>query len=180
MNAGKRPIGSCSSVSGLCAMMDGNESTLPDWSAHDIAAILRHLLSTSVDQELSDEGLQPRDGGVLLPGHPAGKIACGTFVSHHRSSWTFGEALARRDVPREMLARIRDYAKRAMDADDALPREVAKALYVAVIAHARACGHASLSSLSATSFERLGRWCLAQRWAPPAIRIAVREGMRAE
>lgn len=151
MVADKGQLPACSSLSALCAMMDADESELPPWSAHDLAAILTHLLATPVERELAMDG---RD-----------------------ASWTFEEALKRRDVSRELLVRIKDYAKRAMDAGDTLPRDAAKALYAAAIAHARACGHASVSTLSATSFERLGRWCLAQSWVPPAIRTAVREAV---
>ena len=86
--------------------------------------------------------------------------------------------LVLKSVKWQMLMRIKDYAKRAMDAGDALPRDAAKALYAAIIAHARTCGYATVSSLPPASFERLGRWCLAQSWAPPAIRTAVREAVK--
>ncbi len=164
MDTEKKPLPVCSSLSALCAMMDGDESALASWSAHDLAAILTHLLSTPVEQELAAERRESPEGGTL------------NF--EQRTAWTFGETLVRRDVPREMLMRIKDYAKRAMDAGDALPRDAAKALYAAIIAHARTCGYATVSSLPPASFERLGRWCLAQSWAPPAIRTAVREAVK--
>ena len=165
MDTEKKPLPVCSSLSVLCAMMDGDESALATWSAHDLAAILNHLLSTPVERELTADGREQPTGGTPNFGQ--------------RTEWTFGETLERRDVPREMLMRIKEYAKRAMDTGDTLPRDAAKALYAAVIAHARTCGYAAVSSLSAASFERLSRWCLAQSWAPPAIRTAVREAEKA-
>lgn len=165
MNTDKMPLPVCSSLSALCAMMDGDESARVPWSAHDLAAILTHLLSTPVERELAAAGWAPP--------------ADGTPCFRQRTSWTFAEALARRDVPREMLVRIKDYAKRAMDVGDSLPPDAAKALYAAAITHAKACGHAAVSSLPPASIERLGRWCLAQSWVPSVIRTSVREAVNA-
>lgn len=140
---------------------------MPSWSAHDLTAILDHLLATRVAKELLPDARKPLSGGAPTPKHPTRKA----------ESWTFEDALARKDVSRDLLIRIKDYAKRAMDSGDALPREAGKALYTAVIGHAKACGHQQISSLSAASLERLARWCLAQSWVPLAIRTAVREGV---
>jgi len=164
MDAQKMPLPVCSSLSALCAMMDGEESARVPWSAHDLAAILTHLLSTPAERELAAAGWGPP--------------ADGTLGFRQRTPWTFGEALARRDVPREMLVRIKEYAKRAMDAGDTLPLDAAKALYAAAIIHAKACGHEAVSSLSPASIERLGRWCLAQSWVPLVIRTSIREAVK--
>lgn len=174
MDKEKDPLPVYSSLSALCAMMGGDEYELPLWSAHDLSSILKHLLVTPVERELTDEVQcrepDPSSGAESavspLPGGAPGAL------------WTFQDVLARRDVSREMLIRVKNYAKRAMDSGGLLPRDAAKALYVAVIAHARACGHPSVSSLPAASFERAGRWCMAQSWIPPEIREAVREGLR--
>ncbi len=160
MEKGKEPLPESSSLAALCTMMGGDEYELPSWSAHDLSAILQHLLKAPVEPELAE-------GGYCPPAAPADGHA-----------WTFGDVLERRDMPREMLVRMKEYAKRAMDVGDTLPRDAAKALYIAVIAHARACGHSAVSSLTAAGVERLGRWCMAQSWVPPLMRAAVREGMR--
>jgi len=145
----KKPLPNVSSMAALCAMMDADENDLPPWSASDLSAMLEHLLRVPVD----DEG-----------------IRCGTRLP-------FGEILSLGDVPRDWLVAIKDYAKRGMDGHDALPRDVAKALYVAAIVHARVCGHAPISSLSGEALARLERWCLAQGWVPAPLRSVIRKGV---
>jgi len=162
-----------SSLSALCLVMAEGEEAPPIWSAHDLGAILEHLLSVALEKELDAADRQHGRPG------PVAVQAAQTAAQRGRAGaeWTFGDALSRSDVPFPLLVRVKEYAKHAMEDGGSLPQEAAKALYVAVVAHGRSCGHESLSSQSAASMERMVRWCLAQSWVPPAVRRAVRKGV---
>jgi hypothetical protein len=89
--------------------------------------------------------------------------------------FTLGELLATVSPEREALLRAKRAVKRDLGTgEDSLPREVSKALYVAVVAKARSTGLAGISRLDAGEFTRLARWCLAQRWLPHAVLEVVR------
>ncbi len=91
---------------------------------------------------------------------------------------TLGELLAAADPGRAALLQAKRTVKSDLGADeDALPREVSKALYVAVLARARCAGQAGISRVDAQEFTRLARWCLAQSWLPEALVEVVRAAL---
>lgn len=170
---GRDSMHSRSSRSGLIAMMDADDGALPPWSARDLAAIMDHLLAAPLDAQLPPD---PAHDGMTADWGDGGSTSS-TSVGEH--DWTFADVLGSADVPYAVLLRVKEYAKHAIVAGDALPREAAKALYVAVVVQAQLCGHPSLSGLSPASLLRLSRWCLAQGWLPPSLRELVRRGTQA-
>lgn len=136
----RRPEREQSSLGLIGAWIDAAPDQPLAWSAGDLRAMFVHLLAT--DPLGGGDG--PTKTIEALLGDPAPPLA--------------------------RLRALKNFAKRRLGHGDRdLPAEIARLLYVLILARARLAGHATISRLSDSEFEHLARWGLAQGWAPAPV-----------
>jgi len=137
-----------------------------DWSAADMAAILRHQLNAPLRADLS--ATNPRAGKTLDTVSQAGPPPA-----------TFGELFAHPRPPLELLELAKDFGKALRrDASCGVPAGVATVIYYASIVAAQLrCGR-RISDLDEAALRRGVDWALAQPWLDAAIRAMFEESRR--
>jgi hypothetical protein len=135
---------------------------LPDaglWSTSEFHNILEHQLETTLESEV--ERFSEITGQVRED-----ILAVLTDVR----AQTFRQLLFSKQPPGNAVILVKEYAKSASSANDDLPRDVTRVLYIAVLLKARKMGLKNLSSLDPSILERETRRCLTFGWLPDDIR----------
>jgi hypothetical protein len=137
-----------------------------DWTAEEMAAILRHQLAAPLRADLT--ATNPRAGKTLDTVSQAGPPPA-----------TFGELFAHPRPPLELLELAKDFGKALRrDAACGVPAGVATVIYYASIVAARLrCGR-RISDLDETALRRGVEWALAQPWLDEATRAMFEEARR--
>lgn len=158
------PRGS-SSMARLCALIGPGRPADFGWTASDYGAMATHFLAARLRDELGDAA------AVDAAGAPGASMDV-----------SIGELLANPSVSGAQLVVLKTHVKALLAGRQGIPRDVAKALYAAVVARGRVLSQRNVSRLGDREFERLARWCLAQPWVPPLIADVVRTavGSRAD
>lgn len=137
-----------------------------EWSADDLAAILRHQLAAPLRADLTATNAH------------AGKTL-DTISRAAPPPATFGELFAHPHPPPELLELAKDFGK-ALRRDTAcgVPAGVATVIYYASIVAARLrCGR-RISDLDEAALRRGVEWALAQPWLDAATRAMFEEARR--
>jgi hypothetical protein len=151
-------------------MMDPRGERELEWSAADLRDLAQHALAAKLGRE------PERDPRQSEPRHPARRER---ERAVEVEDVTIGDLLAAEAPSREHLELAKRFVKQELDdGSDALPRDVSKALYAAIVAKARLAGHGAISRLSEREFARLARWCLAQTWVGEAIKDVLRRAVQ--
>jgi hypothetical protein len=123
------------------------------WRPEEMAAILRHQLSSQLESDLA---------GADRAGHGS-------------SPMTFGELLHHVRPPVALLERVKLFAKASKAATGPLPPQVATVLYFASIVVARLRWDARISSLDDDAIVKGTQWALAQSWLDQPTRTLFQE-----
>lgn len=146
-----------SSMARLCALIEPGRPADFGWTASDYGAMATHFLAARLRDELGDaaagDGEDTRGASMDV---------------------SIGELLASPSASAAQLTVLKAHVKALLAGRGGIPRDVAKALYVAVVARGRGLPEGNPSRLGAREFERLARWCLAQPWVPPPLADVVR------
>jgi hypothetical protein len=137
-----------------------------EWTADDMAAILRHQLNAPLRADLA--ATNPRAGHTL-----------DTVSRASPPPATFGELLAHPHPPLELLELAKDFGKTLrLDAACGVPAGVATVIYYASIVTAKLrCGR-RISDLDDAALRRGVDWALAQPWLDAATRATFEEARR--
>lgn len=148
-------------------LMNPAESESANWSSEDLRAILAHLLNTRVAAQ--GEAFSALEDWTSEGVESALKASAGL---------TFGDLLEQETVPAETIRLVKDYAKHSMTAEEELPREVARVLYVSAILRGQLNGFADISNLDDGSVLRETRRCLTFHWIPENVRKLMGNGLK--
>ena len=126
------------------------------WRPDEMAAILRHQLSSQLEADLA-----AADRAGLAP-----------------SPMTFGELLHHLRPPVALLERVKHFAKASKaKSTGPLPPQVATLLYFASIVAARLRCDARISGLDDDAILKGTQWALAQSWIDPPTRTLFEEAV---
>lgn len=146
----------------LAAEADGTA----EWSATDMAAILRHQLNAPLRADLSATNAS------------AGKTL-DTASQDGPPPATFGELFAHPRPPVELLKLAKDFAKALRrDASCGVPAGVATVIYYASIVAARSRYGQRITDLDEETLRRGVEWALAQPWLDDMTRAMFEEFRR--
>jgi hypothetical protein len=148
----------------LARLLEPEAGGKTEWSASDLAAILRHQLKAPLRADLSSTN---PDAGKTLD----------TVSAATPAPATFGELFAHPHPPLELLELAKEFGK-ALRRDPAggVPAEVATVIYYASIVAARLrCGR-QISDLDEATLRRGIQWALARPWLDAAIRALFEAG----
>jgi hypothetical protein len=136
------------------------------WEAEELGAILRHQMSAPLRVDL-----------VSLERGQAAKVRV-LAESQGLILKSFGDLLAHRHPPLELLVMAKDFAKASrISPESAIPREVASVLYFASIVAAMTRCRVRISRLKNRELRAGIRWALAQAWLDEPTRALFQEGL---
>ena len=129
------------------------------WSADELASILKHQLSASLQSD-------------LFKAMPDETIA-GDSIAEHQAflEGSYRDLLSHIAPPLALLRLVKDYAKTCRSRRRGLiPDDVATVLYYAAIVAARVRLSENITSISDQSLRRGLKWALAQPWLDSHLR----------
>lgn len=139
-----------------------------EWSADDMAAILRHQLTAPLRADLA--ATNPRAGKTLDIVSRIGPPPA-----------TFGELFSHPRPPLELLELAKDFGKALRkDASCGVPAGVATVIYYASIVVAQLRWGRRISDLDDAALRRGVDWALAQPWLDAASRDIFKEAKQAQ
>ena len=147
----------------LRSLMDPDSVDAVPWSADELKSILEHQLASPLADEL--------ERFVQVSSLAADRIQA--LVAAGPGS--FREALLGGTPPVEMVRLVKDFAKASLAADDDLPRDAARVLYILAIVQGQRLGDRGISTLDHASLRREVRRCLTFAWLPAIVRQALRD-----
>ena len=168
------------------------------WHADELAAILRHQLTSPLHVDLggiahrsrrrksAQTGNSPAEGPEKLAptnvgdyGHsPASQLqqaaeARGLVLK------SFGDLLQHRQPPVGLLKLMKDFAKACrLGQPSAMPREISSVIYFASIIAAMTRGSRRITRLDNTALRQAVDWALAQPWLEDTTRALFLEGQQ--
>jgi len=149
----------------LARLLEVESGAKTDWSASDLAAILRHQLNAPLRTDLSCTN---PDAGKTLD----------TISAAGPAPATFGELFAHPHPPLELLKLAKEFGKALRrDPSSGIPAEVATVIYYASIVAARLRCRRQISDLDQAAFRRGIKWALARPWLDAATRALFQAGI---
>ncbi len=133
----------------LATLLGMDEHTTTQCSGDELAAMLRHQLSSSLKAELATLGPFAVDMVSALAGGPENRFH------------TFADVFNDESPPAELLTMIKDYARLGKNQGGALPADVWNVLYFAAIVAARARCKKNITQLADSAIIEGSRWVLA-------------------
>jgi hypothetical protein len=136
------------------------------WNSDDLAAILRHQMTTSLQVDLAGVGSaagrlreEAAAGGLLLK--------------------SFGDLLQHPHPPLGLLKMMKDFAKACrISPASVLPREISSVVYFASIMAAMTRRSRRITKLTDSDLRKALRWALMQPWLDDISRTVFLEGQR--
>jgi len=144
----------------LAAALDMARTNTFIWTPEELSQVWRHLLRSSIRVTMSSRPQLLESDGKPIPG---ADVALEVLLGAPAPSSA-------------LLAAVKEFAKPAeARGEETLPLEIARALYLAVIACAKVRSGLAISSLSPEKLGRGMKWMLQQTWLDPAtIQLAER------
>lgn len=127
---------------------------LIQWQPDELAAVFKHLLSSSIADEV--EAVQPRLAKKLQQREAAPDESLGTF----------GDLLNDEHPPLDLLNVVKEFCKHAEEAES-LPADVAFVLYASVISVALLRCDERISSADDKSLRSTIKWAGSRDWISP-------------
>ncbi len=150
----------------MARLLEAEAGSEAEWTAADMAAILRHQLKAPLRADLSTTN---PDAGKTLD----------TISEAGPPSATFGELFAHPHPPLELLVLAKDFGKALRrDTSCGVPAEVATVIYYASIVSAQLRWGRRISALDEAGLRRGVEWVLAQSWLDATIRAMFEEARR--
>jgi hypothetical protein len=136
------------------------------WQADELAAILRHQLTTPLHVDLGGAS------GAAGPLQQAAE-ARGLLLK------SFGDLLQHRQPPVGLLKLMKDFAKACgLSPDSTMPREISSVLYFASIIAAMTRCSRRITRLDHDALRRAVDWALKQPWLDDTTRALFLEGQQ--
>ena len=150
----------------LASLIGGDDDAIGEriWNSNELAAILRHQMSTPLQVDLAGVGgaagrlkEEAAAGGLLLK--------------------SFGDLLSHPHPPLALLNMMKDFAKACrISPASALPREISSIIYFASILVAMTRRSRRITKLTDGDLRQALRWALAQPWLDDITRTVFLEG----
>lgn len=143
----------------LARLLEAEAGGRAEWSAVDMAAILRHQLNAPLRADLGAR-------------NPNASKTLDTVSTAGPAPATFGELFAHPHPPIELLELAKDFGKALrLDSSCGVPAEVATVIYYASIVAARVHLGRRISDLDEMALRQGVEWTLAQPWLDAALRV---------
>ncbi len=138
------------------------------WGDEDLGAVLRHQWAAPLAADLG--GLEETSASRTTVLASSRSLVLGSF----------GNLLTHTQPPVELLALVKDFAKRCLSSPlSTVPHDVARVLYFASIASALIRCDQRITVLSDGELAAGMRWCLAQDWLNDDARDVLAAGLGA-
>ena len=138
----------------LAGAMDAAADRPMQWRPDELAAMLSHQLAAPICGDLED-----------MPGDIARR-----YDNVLPQEMTFGELLGSPHPPAELLRAVKDFAKRAISAENgSLPVDLGAALYYASIACAQLRCDEAISGLDRQALAYGTNWAMSQPWLDASL-----------
>ena len=136
------------------------------WNPDELAAILRHQLTTPLHVDLAGLG--------TAAGRLKNEAAAGGLLLK-----SFGDLLQHPHPPLALLKMMKDFAKACrVSPDSPLPREISSVIYFASIVAAMTRRSRRITKLGDDALREAVRWALAQPWLEGITRGLFLDGQR--
>ena len=152
----------------LASLMGGDDDEIGEriWNPDELAAILRHQMTTSLQVDLAGVG---GAAGRLKAEAEAGGLVLKSF----------GDLLEHPQPPLGLLKMMKDFAKACrISPASALPREISSIIYFASIMAAMTRRSRRITKLTDSDLRQAVRWALAQPWLDDITRKVFLEGQQ--